>query len=73
MSQPADSDLEAFLARIYTDARALARFLEDPRAEAVRAGLSAQDVRALVDLDPVHLQLAADSFAHKRRASRGPR
>ena len=32
--------LESFLARLYTDAAARARFLEDPRGEAARAGLS---------------------------------
>jgi hypothetical protein len=58
--------LETFLARLYTDPAVLARFDADPEGEALRAGLSAPDARALVDADRVGLRMAADSFGRKR-------
>ena len=61
---------EAFLAKLYVDDKARARFLADPRAEANRAGLTAEQCNALESIDPVGLQLAADSFARKRAAQR---
>ena len=66
MSAPA---LEAFLARIYVDAAARARFLADPAGEAGRAGLSARECEALRSIDRVGLDLAAESYARKRGAS----
>jgi hypothetical protein len=63
---------EAFLARIYTDAGARARFLEDPRGEARRAGLDPRDQDALAGVDRIGLEMAARSFAAKRAAA-GPR
>jgi hypothetical protein len=63
MSSPA---LERFLARIYVDPQARARFLEDPRAEATRAGLQEDQCRALEAIDRVGLQMAARSYARKR-------
>jgi hypothetical protein len=60
---------EAFLARIYVEAEARARFLADPRGEAARAGLDAAEEEALAAIDRVGLRLAADSFARKRSAS----
>jgi hypothetical protein len=57
---------EQFLARLYTDPAARARFLADPRAEAARAGLSSGQSRALEAIDRIGLKLAARSFAHKR-------
>jgi hypothetical protein len=59
--------LEAFLARIYLDAEARARFLADPRGEAMRAGLAEREVSALEKIDRVGLELAAQSLKHKRR------
>lgn len=58
--------IEAFLARIYTDAAARSRFLADPEAEAIRAGLTPEEAWALADVDRDGLALAADSFARKR-------
>ena len=64
---------EAFLARIYVDADARARFLEDPRGEAQRAGLTAPEAEALERIDRPGLALAAASFSRKRDVSRrGP-
>jgi hypothetical protein len=39
--------LEAFLARIYVDAQAREKFLSDPMAEALRAGLSHDEIEAV--------------------------
>jgi hypothetical protein len=50
---------ESFLARLYVDRDARARFLADPRGEAASA--------AALAIDRVGLELAAASFAHKRR------
>jgi hypothetical protein len=58
--------LEAFLARLYTDAAARARFLVDPESEAAKAGLSAADCAAMAQCDRVGLALAAESFGRKR-------
>jgi hypothetical protein len=58
--------VEAFLARIYVDARSRARFLVDPRGEALRAGLSPEEGAALAGIDRTGLALAAESFARKR-------
>jgi hypothetical protein len=57
---------ETFLARLYTDAAARARFSDDPKGEAVRAGLSAAEGAALEKCDRVGLEMAAESFGHKR-------
>ena len=57
---------EAFLARLYVDADARARFLADPRGEAQRAGLAPAECRALESIDRVGLQLAAASYERKR-------
>ncbi len=66
--------LEAFLARIYVDGEARARFLADPRAEARRAGLPEDTCLALAAIDRVGLEMAAVSFERKRsaRARRQP-
>ena len=63
---------EAFLAKLYVDDQARARFLADPRAEANRAGLTSEQCNALESIDTVGLQLAADSFARKRAAQPPP-
>jgi hypothetical protein len=67
MNTPA---LERFLARIYVDAEARARFLANPRAEAERAGLNECESRSLENIDRTGLTLAARSFAKKRNAKR---
>lgn len=60
--------MEAFLARIYVDANARARFKADPFAEASHAGLSPDECAAVMKIDWVGLELAAHSFAKKRDA-----
>lgn len=62
--------LEAFLARIYVDAAARARFLAAPEEEARRAGLPPDVARRLAAIDRAGLELAAESFAAKRRRRR---
>ena len=64
---------EAFLAHLYVDAAALARFLADPRAEAHRAGLGADECQALAALDLEALEMAARGFAIKRAGQRPAR
>lgn len=57
---------EAFLATIYVDAAARARFLADPHSEAVRAGLDEREIAAVEKIDRLDLQMAAHSLRHKR-------
>jgi hypothetical protein len=59
--------MEKFLATLYVDATARARFLESPHEEAARAGLNPAQCDALVKIDRVGLQMAAHSFARKRQ------
>jgi hypothetical protein len=59
-------EFETFLARLYTDTPLRARFLADPRAEAERHHLTAEECDALARLDRVGLEMSARSFAHKR-------
>jgi hypothetical protein len=66
MSSPA---LERFLAKIYVDPEARAKFLAAPRAEAARAGLSEDQCAALESIDRNGLEMAARSFARKREGS----
>jgi hypothetical protein len=60
------ADVETFLARLYSDADFLARFLESPDEVLSREPLSAQQRSALAAIDPSELILAADSYRHKR-------
>jgi len=60
--------LEAFLARLYTDAALRARFLTAPGAVARDAGLDPAQVQAMEAIDRVGLALAAESYARKRDA-----
>jgi len=62
MNTPA---LERFLAGIYVDAEARARFLAAPYEEAKRAGLSEEQCRALETIDRVGLEMAAHSLLRK--------
>jgi hypothetical protein len=66
MTTPA---FEAFLARVYTDAEFLARFLADRRATAQAAGLSAAETSALEAIDAGALRLTHASLATKRAHS----
>jgi hypothetical protein len=61
------SIVEAFLARIYVDAKARERFLCDPTAEARAAGLSPDEVEAVTQIDQVGLALFAVSLERKRQ------
>ena len=65
------SRLEAFLARIYVDQTAREKFLADPRGEATRAGLSAQEIEDLVKIDREGLEFFAHSLEHKRAHKHG--
>ena len=60
------SNLEAFLARIYCDPQARESFLSNPAAEALRAGLSSDEIEALKQIDRVGLELFATSLERKR-------
>ena len=62
-----DSRLEAFLARIYVDEKTRAKFLADPRGEATKAGLTAQEVEDVVKIDREGLELFAHSLKRKSR------
>ena len=57
---------EAFLAKIYIDELARAKFLAAPRREASKAGLSDQEIAALEKIDRVGLELTAQSLERKR-------
>ena len=61
------SVLEAFLARIYVDAQARERFLNNPTAEALEAGLSQDEIEAVKQIDQVGLELFANSLERKRQ------
>ncbi len=65
-----DSLLESFLARIYVDEKARARFLADPRGEAAKAGLTAQQVEDVVKIDREGLELLAESLKRKKQGGR---
>jgi hypothetical protein len=62
------SVLEIFLARLYAEPALLQAFLTAPEATVAAAGLDADDAAALCGGDLVGLQMAARSFAAKRRA-----
>ena len=61
-----DSRLETFLARIYVDREARSKFLTDPRGEATKAGLTAQQVEDMIKIDRDGLELLADSLERKK-------
>ncbi len=66
-----ESRLEVFLARIYVDQTAREQFLADPRGEAMRAGLAAQEIEQVVNIDRDGLELFAHSLGHKRARKHG--
>jgi len=63
--------MEAFLARLYTDAALRDSFITAPAEAAHRAGLDEEAVQALVLIDRGGLLLAADSYASKRASRVG--
>jgi hypothetical protein len=65
------SRFEAFLARLYVDECARAKFLVDPRREALKAGLTAQEAEAVARIDRVGLELLAASLQRKRSGCMG--
>ena len=65
--------LEVFLATLYTDADTRNRFLATPETTARAAGLTEEDVAALVDIDRAGLIMAAKSYTHKRAQHRQPK
>jgi hypothetical protein len=65
--------LEAYLARLYTDAVARQTFLSDAEAAARAAGLSEEDIDSLKSIDRAGLCMAADSYASKRAHHRRPK
>ena len=64
--------VETLLARLYTDAALRRDFLRDPRGVAREAGLDRQEIEAFVAIDRVGLEMAAESYEHKR-SERQPR
>ena len=65
-----DSRLETFLARIYVDQKARAKFLADPHGEATKAGLTAQQVEDVIKIDRDGLDLLAQSLERKKQGRR---
>jgi hypothetical protein len=65
------SRFEAFLAKLYVDESARAKFLADPRGEAMKAGLTAPEVEAVARIDRVGLDLLTTSLERKRRGRFG--
>ena len=62
-----DSRLESFLAKIYVDENARSRFLDDPRGEAAKAGLTEQQIEDVVKIDRDGLELLAESLKRKKQ------
>ena len=61
-----DPKFEVFLAKVFVDTKVREAFLKDPRGEALRAGLTAEQADALEQIDRKGLELAARSFGIKR-------
>jgi hypothetical protein len=65
VSSPA---FEAFMVRVLTDAPAREQFLAAPEPTARAAGLTEQEISALVGIDRAGLLMTAESLRHKREA-----
>ena len=65
-----DSRLETFLARIYVDQAARAKFLADPHGEAIRAGLTPEQIESVVQIDREGLELFATSLERKKQGGK---
>lgn len=65
-----DSRFESFLARIYVDEEARVKFLANPRGEAMKAGLTAQQVEDVVKIDREGLEMFAASLKRKKQNHR---
>lgn len=64
--------LEAYLARLYTNAALRERFLAAPALEAWRAGLDEPTTATLAKIDKTGLRMAAANYARKRAERRKP-
>ncbi len=62
---------EAFLAQLYVDESARAKFLADPHGEAIKAGLTTPEVEAVARIDRVGLEMLTKSLERKRRHRSG--
>lgn len=58
--------VEAFLARLYTDAALREAFIANPGDVARREGFAGEEAAALETTDLVGLRLAAESYGRKR-------
>jgi|GEM_PF-1094888 len=67
------SALEILLARLYTDETALKQFLANPEEYAAQADLDDADIAAVKHMDLTGLQMAAASYAAKRKQHWQPR
>ena len=65
-----DSQLETFLARIYVDQAARAKFLADPHGEAICAGLTPEQIESVVMIDREGLELFAASLERKKQGGK---
>ena len=65
-----DARFEEFLARIYVDERARAKFLADGRGEAAKAGLTPQQIEDVVKIDREGLEMFAASLKRKKQGHR---
>jgi hypothetical protein len=63
-----DARFEEFLARIYVDEDARAKFLADPCGVASRAGLTAQQIDDVVKIDREGLEMFAASLKRKKQS-----
>ncbi len=61
------SSFETFLATLYVDESARAKFLADPCEEAAKAGLTPQEVAEVAKIDRIGLELFAASLERKRQ------
>ena len=62
------AEVEAFLARLYSDEDFRVRFLRSPDHVLARENISAEQRTALAAIDPSELILAANSYRHKRES-----
>jgi hypothetical protein len=61
--------LEILLARLYGDSREVERFLIDRRAYAIAAGLTIDQLPAMLEVDAATLRFVARSYERKRQSS----
>ena len=64
---------EAFLARLYSDAAFLNRFLDSPAEAMTDAALDEREQLAAINIDRVGLRMAARSYGAKRASRKTAR